>query len=61
MDEFSADGQNFVGGDSGSPVHYTSKAQGIASAQDCGSATLDCYTPVQSVEVWKNFLVMLTN
>ncbi len=59
--EFSADGQNFASGDSGSPVHYGAKAQGIASAMQCGGTTIDCYSPVQSVEIWKNYLVMLTN
>jgi hypothetical protein len=61
LDAFSADGQSAVGGDSGSPVFYQSKAQGIMSAMNCGSSSLDCYTPVQDVEIWKNFLVMVTS
>jgi hypothetical protein len=61
MDQFSADGQSAQGGDSGSPVFYQHKAEGIMSAMNCGSASLDCYSPVQTVEIWKNFLVMVTS
>jgi hypothetical protein len=60
QDEFQADGQNMTGGDSGAPFHYGSKAQGIASANNC-PGTYACFSPVQQVEIWKNFLVVLTN
>jgi len=63
-DQFAAASMTFSGGDSGSPVFYGAKAQGIASAQNCnpnGTPRWDCYSPIQSVEIWKSSVrVLLT-
>lgn len=61
QDQFAATGQTYAVGDSGSPVWYGGKAQGIVSAANCNVAgTWDCYSPIQSAEVWKNHLRVLT-
>jgi hypothetical protein len=59
LNQFGADGQYFVGGDSGSPVYYGHKAQGIVSARDCVSTSIDCYSPIELVETWKNSPTMV--